>query len=32
MSRRLFELDYSEIPVSGSDAAFPVRRIYCIGR
>jgi 2-keto-4-pentenoate hydratase/2-oxohepta-3-ene-1,7-dioic acid hydratase in catechol pathway len=32
MSRPLFEIDHAAIPVSGSDAVFPVRRIYCIGR
>jgi len=28
----LFPLTYATIPVVGSDALFPVRRVYCIGR
>ncbi|MBP0492384.1 fumarylacetoacetate hydrolase family protein [Pararoseomonas indoligenes] len=30
--RTLFELPRITVPVVGSEAAFPVRRIYCIGR
>ncbi len=30
--RTLFPLHQPTVPVAGSDAAFPVRRIYCIGR
>jgi 2-keto-4-pentenoate hydratase/2-oxohepta-3-ene-1,7-dioic acid hydratase in catechol pathway len=30
--KTLFPLTYATIPVVGSDAQFPVRRIYCIGR
>jgi 2-keto-4-pentenoate hydratase/2-oxohepta-3-ene-1,7-dioic acid hydratase in catechol pathway len=30
--RTLFALPQMTIPVAGSDVAFPVRRIYCIGR
>lgn len=29
---RLFELPQPAVPVAGTDASFPVRRIYCIGR
>ena len=32
MSQLLFEIDHPAIPISGSNAVFPVRRIYCIGR
>ena len=32
MSQLLFEIDHPSIPISGSNAVFPVRRIYCIGR
>ena len=27
-----FELDQPRVPVAGTDLAFPVRRIYCVGR
>ena len=27
-----FQVDSTTIPIAGSDQAFPVRRIYCIGR
>jgi fumarylpyruvate hydrolase len=27
-----FSIDYSMIPIAGSDDFFPVRRVYCIGR
>jgi 2-keto-4-pentenoate hydratase/2-oxohepta-3-ene-1,7-dioic acid hydratase in catechol pathway len=30
--KALFEIAPTLIPVAGEDAAFPVRRIYCIGR
>lgn len=32
MTKRIFEVAYAEIPISGSDEVFPVRRVYCIGR
>ncbi len=32
MAKQLFDLVRAEIPIAGSDAVFPVRRIYCIGR
>lgn len=32
MSRPLFDLPVPLVPIIGADAAFPVRRIYCIGR
>jgi len=32
MPNLLFDLPHPHVPVIGSDAAFPVRRIYCVGR
>ena len=32
MPTPLFDLPRPSVPVAGSDAAYPVRRIYCVGR
>lgn len=32
MTKQLFDLTRAELPIAGTDQAFPVRRIYCIGR
>lgn len=32
MPNSLFELDTPVLPIVGSDAVFPVRRIFCVGR
>jgi len=29
---KLFDLDYTTVPIAGTDDEFPVRRVYCIGR
>jgi 2-keto-4-pentenoate hydratase/2-oxohepta-3-ene-1,7-dioic acid hydratase in catechol pathway len=31
-SETLFDIDPALVPIIGSDALFPVRRVYCIGR
>lgn len=30
--KTIFNVDVSTVPIDGSDARFPVRRIYCVGR
>lgn len=32
MTKPLFELPRTTLPIAGEDAVFPVRRVYCVGR